>query len=108
MGQSWSIPTFPGMAAIPTFPAGGFTMPTFSGVPAFNPATLPSLPTFPGFPDIPSWMVASTIATETGMEIPSIPSVPAFGEFSFPTLNLNSTMLDDVEHGGVQVEGGEG
>merc|ERR1719460_3173548 len=85
--QSWSIPTFP---------AGGFTMPTFSGVPAFNPATLPSLPTFPGFPDIPSWMVASTIATETGMEIPSIPSVPAFGEFSFPTLNLNSTMLDIV------------
>merc|ERR1719484_99850 len=85
--QSWSIPTFP---------AGGFTMPTFSGVPAFNPASLPSLPTFPGFPDIPSWMVASTIATETGMEIPSIPSVPAFGEFSFPTLNLNSTMLDIV------------
>ena len=94
--QSWSIPTFPGMAAMPTFPAGGFTMPTFSGVPAFNPATLPSLPTFPGFPDIPSWMVASTIATETGMEIPSIPSVPAFGEFSFPTLNLNSTMIDIV------------
>merc|ERR1711966_254307 len=31
--QSWSIPTFPGMAAMPTFPAGGFTMPTFSGVP---------------------------------------------------------------------------
>merc|ERR1719460_1129441 len=75
--QSWSIPTFPGVSA-------------------FNPATLPSLPTFPGFPDIPSWMVASTIATETGMEIPSIPSVPAFGEFSFPTLNLNSTMLDIV------------
>merc|ERR1712159_299682 len=74
--QSWSIPTFPGMAAIPTFPAGGFTMPTFSGVPTFNPASLPSLPTFPGFPDIPSWMVASTIASETGMEIPSIPSVP--------------------------------
>merc|ERR1712159_296628 len=68
--QSWSIPTFPGMAAIPTFPAGGFTMPTFSGVPTFNPASLPSLPT--------------------------IPSVPAFGEFSFPTLNLNSTMIDIV------------
>merc|ERR1719482_1254321 len=82
--------------AIPTFPAGGFTMPTFSGVPTFNPASLPSLPTFPGFPDVPSWVVASTIASETGMEIPSIPSVPAFGEFSFPTLNLNSTMIDIV------------
>ena len=94
--QSWSIPTFPGMAAIPTFPAGGFTMPTFSGVPTFNPASLPSLPTFPGFPDIPSWMVASTIAGEAGIEIPSIPSVPAFGEFEFPTLTADSTMLDIV------------
>merc|ERR1719352_125010 len=68
----------------------------FSGVPAFNPASLPSLPTFPGFPDIPSWMVASTIAGEAGIEIPSIPSVPAFGEFEFPTLTADSTMLDIV------------
>merc|ERR1712224_1147647 len=40
----------------------GFTIPTFPGVPAFNPASLPSLPTFPGFPDIPSWMVAILVA----------------------------------------------
>merc|ERR1719486_1133728 len=71
----------------------GFTVPTFPGVPAFNPASLPSLPTFPGFPDIPSWMVASTIAGEAGIEIPSIPSVPAVGEFEFPTLTADSTML---------------
>merc|ERR1719331_2436318 len=60
-----------------------------------RPGASPCRPS-PGCPHIPSWMVASTIATETGMEIPSIPSVPAFGEFSFPTLNLNSTMLDIV------------
>ena len=41
-------------------------------------------------------MVASTIAGEAGIEIPSIPSVPAFGEFEFPTLTADSTMLDIV------------
>merc|ERR1719194_262797 len=90
--QGFSGSTIPGFTGFPT----GFTVPTFPGVPAFNPASLPSLPTFPGFPDIPSWMVASTIAGEAGIEIPSIPSVPAFGEFEFPTLTADSTMLDIV------------